>query len=248
MQQLELAEFSSIDCHDCPDCQESFDSEMGLKVHHGKVHDGRLASPTVECANCGTKKTTANYRKRTHDHHFCGHECKGEWQSENLVGEDHPRWDRETAVCEVCASEYTVIQHDVETTRYCSQECHLHALAEQASKRTGSDHPTWKGGTSTYIAIRRCLGERGWQYIADEYRKETGHTCEWCGAPPQDDRALDVHHIVPICSGGTHHKDNLMALCRPCHSTVERYTDDLFSEVLVDEFGTEPLRGGAGES
>lgn len=225
----------------CPDCDDVFDTEMGLKVHHSKIHDGSLARPVVECANCGAEKRTTSYRARTNDHHFCDAECKGEWQSENRAGEDHPRWNPATNICEVCETEYTVPQHEADTTRYCSQDCHLQALAEENTRRTGPDHPSWRGGVSTYLAVRRSLGERSWARIADEYREKLGNECEWCGSPPPSSRALDVHHIVPIRTGGTHHDDNLLALCRSCHSTVERFTASLFGEVLVDEQYTQPL-------
>jgi 5-methylcytosine-specific restriction protein A len=31
-------------------------------------------------------------------------------------------------------------------------------------------------------------------------------------------RAEEVHHIKPLAQGGTHDDENLMALCKPCHS------------------------------
>ena len=30
----------------------------------------------------------------------------------------------------------------------------------------------------------------------------------------------EIHHIVPLSHGGTHAEDNLMALCKPCHSRI----------------------------
>ena len=32
--------------------------------------------------------------------------------------------------------------------------------------------------------------------------------------------AQEVHHIVPLAEGGTHDEDNLMALCKSCHSRI----------------------------
>lgn len=233
MNQLSLAEFSVDGAHQCPECERGFDSDMGVKVHYARSHDGSLASPTVECSWCGDEKTTTNYRKRSREHHFCDHECKGQWQSENHRGRDHPRWSQADAVCEWCGDRYTVPQHRENLTRFCSKGCHIDALGEKLSKRTGPDHHSWRGGESLYFAVRRCIGDRSWEYIASEYREQIGHGCEWCGAEPPSDRALDVHHIVPIRSGGSHHEENLMVLCRSCHSTVERFTDSLLNEVLV---------------
>ena len=32
--------------------------------------------------------------------------------------------------------------------------------------------------------------------------------------------AQEVHHIIPLADGGTHDEDNLMSLCKPCHSRI----------------------------
>lgn len=32
--------------------------------------------------------------------------------------------------------------------------------------------------------------------------------------------STEVHHILPLEKGGTHNEDNLMALCKPCHSRI----------------------------
>ena len=32
--------------------------------------------------------------------------------------------------------------------------------------------------------------------------------------------ANEVHHIIPLGAGGTNAPDNLMSLCKPCHSRV----------------------------
>jgi len=152
---------------ECPECGKQFENKIGVKVHHSKKHDGTLANPIVECENCGKEKRTTSYRARINEHHFCDAECKGEWQSENHTKEDHPRWNRESYVCEVCGDEYKVPLHKKENTKWCSEECQIQGLANRAARRTGSDHPTWKGGSSAYHGVRRCLAERGWEYIAD---------------------------------------------------------------------------------
>jgi len=233
---------------ECPECGKQFENKIGVKVHHSKKHDGTLANPIVECENCGKEKRTTSYRARINEHHFCDAECKGEWQSENHTKEDHPRWNRESYVCEVCGDEYKVPLHKKENTKWCSEECQIQGLANRAARRTGSDHPTWKGGSSAYHGVRRCLAERGWEYIADDYREKVGRECEWCGTRRQSSRALDVHHIVPIRSGGTHDEENLMALCRSCHSKIEKFTKRLFGEVLVDEQDETPILRSIGES
>ena len=36
----------------------------------------------------------------------------------------------------------------------------------------------------------------------------------------------EVHHIVPISQGGTHARDNLMSLCRSCHTKIHHDLGD----------------------
>ena len=40
--------------------------------------------------------------------------------------------------------------------------------------------------------------------------------CELCG----DKRNLEVHHIVPVCCGGSDNADNLIVVCWICHSKL----------------------------
>jgi len=62
---------------------------------------------------------------------------------------------------------------------------------------------------------------RAWKRIRDRYI--AAHPlCEQCAAAGQIVAAREVHHIIPLASGGTHAKENLMALCKPCHSGITR--------------------------
>jgi hypothetical protein len=44
------------------------------------------------------------------------------------------------------------------------------------------------------------------------------HTCQACGATPQDGATLEIDHIKPIAKGGTDDPLNLQVLCRECNS------------------------------
>lgn len=39
-----------------------------------------------------------------------------------------------------------------------------------------------------------------------------------CQAPGCDALATEVDHITPLARGGTHARENLQSLCKPCHS------------------------------
>ncbi|WP_336346203.1 HNH endonuclease [Halalkalicoccus ordinarius] len=52
--------------------------------------------------------------------------------------------------------------------------------------------------------------------------KRDGYTCQNCGAQggPYGNTELNAHHIVPKSKGGTHSKNNLVTICKPCHNAV----------------------------
>ncbi|MCP4601706.1 MAG: HNH endonuclease [Proteobacteria bacterium] len=64
---------------------------------------------------------------------------------------------------------------------------------------------------------RRSASERGydrqWRRIRDAYLSHTPH-CEYCGKD-----ADVVHHIIPL-PNGTHHINNLTAVCASCHKRI----------------------------
>ena len=65
---------------------------------------------------------------------------------------------------------------------------------------------------------------RAWKRIRDRYA--AAHPlCEMCLKEGRLTPVDEVHHIVPISQGGTHARDNLMSLCRSCHTKIHH---DLF--------------------
>ena len=67
-------------------------------------------------------------------------------------------------------------------------------------------------------ATKRRYG-REWQRIRNRYA--AAHPfCEECYKKGVFTPAEEIHHIIPLSHGGTHADDNLMALCKPCHSCI----------------------------
>lgn len=67
-------------------------------------------------------------------------------------------------------------------------------------------------------ATRRRYG-RAWKRIRDRYI--AAHPlCEQCQKEGRITPAQEIHHVLPLSCGGTHSEDNLMALCKPCHSAI----------------------------
>ena len=71
---------------------------------------------------------------------------------------------------------------------------------------------------------RRRYG-RVWKRIRDAYVQQHP-VCELC---QQDGRLVpteEVHHKAPLAEGGTHARENLIALCKACHAKIHAERGD----------------------
>ena len=71
---------------------------------------------------------------------------------------------------------------------------------------------------------RRRYG-RVWKRIRDAYVQQHP-VCELC---QQDGRLVpteEVHHKTPLAEGGTHARENLIALCKACHAKIHAERGD----------------------
>ena len=66
---------------------------------------------------------------------------------------------------------------------------------------------------------------RAWKRIRDRYIK-AHPLCEECYKNNKLTSAEEVHHIIPLSKGGTHDDDNLMSLCKACHSSITARSGD----------------------
>lgn len=73
-------------------------------------------------------------------------------------------------------------------------------------------------------AVRRRYG-RAWKRIRDRYIQEHP-LCELCQRDGRLTPAEEVHHKVPLSEGGTHARDNLVALCKSCHARIHAQCGD----------------------
>ena len=60
---------------------------------------------------------------------------------------------------------------------------------------------------------------RAWRRIRELYI-QAHPICEQCEKEGRLTLAEEVHHILPLADGGTHDAENLMALCKSCHSSI----------------------------
>lgn len=226
MENTTLADFQTFDC---PDCSKSFDTSRGLSVHHTKMHDGSVGGKvTLECEVCGDEfeKWESHVRREKGEGKHCSKECLAKAQKTG-----------ETRKCKVCGDEF--YRPDCHLNRgrggeqegsFCSPECAIEWRVSTGALR-GENHPMWKGGHSLVGRAKTQLSNQSWPNIAADYREQAPSVCEMCGETP--DRELDVHHIIPVASGGTNGDWNLMALCRSCHRTVEVRTKEFTEPHLL---------------
>ena len=73
-------------------------------------------------------------------------------------------------------------------------------------------------------ATRRRYG-RAWKRIRDSYVSQHP-LCEQCLKEGRLVETEEVHHRKPLAEGGTHARDNLIALCKSCHSKIHAERGD----------------------
>lgn len=222
-----------IECEVCGGARRAspheIEEDRGLFCSVDCRVEGRRERVATECEQCGDEFAVTGYREDTA--RFCSVNCKGAWRSENYTGENNPNWsDRIPLECKWCGGEYDVIPSRAEESSCCSEEC---AAAYWGARFNGDTHHSWRGGKSVYEAVKRCLGDESWPATRRRIRVRADGECQMCGGSPSG-QGLDVHHIVPILSGGDHGDYNLMALCRSCHTTVEAYMWRLLDPVLIE--------------
>jgi 5-methylcytosine-specific restriction protein A len=93
-------------------------------------------------------------------------------------------------------------------------------------------------------AARRYNGE--WRRIRLAFLAKHP-LCEECLKGGRLTPAAEVHHITELASGGTHDPNNLMALCKPCHSRIGRnWSRPLYPQGACESLGQRNKNNGDG--
>ena len=58
-----------------------------------------------------------------------------------------------------------------------------------------------------------------WRRLRERFLQKNP-LCEMCKEQGRYTIAMEVHHIKPLSEGGTNDLNNLMALCKSCHSKI----------------------------
>jgi len=208
---------------ECPTCGDQFGHTQGMKTHHALAHGESIAGVVCECEYCGEE-----YRAdpgEAEERQYCSQEC----------ADRSRRVERLEFTCENCGESFGrapgLAQYNA--NRFCGPDCYGEWYSEN---RSGMNSHAWRGGNSDlYNHIRANIGPLSWPR-ARENARESGDVCHLCGERPVR-RNLQMHHIIPILTGGTNGGWNLLPLCPTCHRKVERktkeFTDPVIKELAV---------------
>jgi 5-methylcytosine-specific restriction endonuclease McrA len=98
--------------------------------------------------------------------------------------------------CSECATQFKRLR---EGQKYCSARCSKTAYEKAAKARARSRQDMWSACKGSILAALK-------------------EPCGICGASER----IHMHHIVPRSNGGEDGRENLVALCQPCHAAVHR--------------------------
>lgn len=235
---------------DCPTCGESFDSEQGMRIHHGRVHDEKL--PNRTCKDCGSEFYDQKSRLK-----YC-EDCNPN------AGENNGNWKdaKEKAECRICGSEFSYFPSDkdgiycpdcVESAdgllpenpanrervstecTYCESEIEAYPSQVEARKRglfcDLDCYGKWLSENVVGDDHHQWEGGtlnygRKWWRVRRKALERDDYTCQNCGKTTADiGRNPDVHHIERVRNFDSpqqaHMLENVITLCRSCHRNVE---------------------------
>lgn len=73
-------------------------------------------------------------------------------------------------------------------------------------------------------AVKKRYG-RAWKRIRDSYA-QAHPLCEECLKKNIYKATEEIHHRLPLSQGGTHDRENLIALCKECHARIHAKSGD----------------------
>ena len=145
------------------------------------------------CDYCGEEKKTKESQYNKYKNHFCSKECYYKWKkenSENMKGENSPRYNSIKFNCDYCGEEHTMpkSEYDKKEHHFCSKECYYKWRSENIR---GENNPSWNPN------------------LTDEEREDNRNTLEYkefiksvlkrdnyiCALSGQRGAKLVVHHL-----------------------------------------------------
>lgn len=201
----------------CKTCGKEFEE------YSSRIKDGRGEYCSKYCSYVGKRKEkvvliceycgkTFIRNKSKSNQHFCSKRCL--WDA-NKTGEikkcENPNCNNEFYVCRAYL--------DNNMKRFCSRKCHFEIVC-------GENHHLWKdekshrdGQEFTHKQKIKILDRYGWK-------------CPVSGKDAKNN-LLHIHHIIPICKGGTNDDSNGIPLDVEVHMDVHRGKIDIVNYVII---------------
>lgn len=210
---------------ECPTCgEDKFSCEQSMKSHHKQAHGESIAGRSVNCENCNKEKSVLPTYYEQFDRFFCDEQCRGEWRSENMSGEDSWHYEKVSLDCSYCGDDIEKQPYMLERSseHFCSRECQSKWQSESGIN-TGKNSPLWKGGGRYYGP--------NWPQVRKEIRERDNQTCQNCGIEFDEyESGPAVHHIKKLRDFDTYKeankRENLVSLCQSCHMELEELPVD----------------------
>jgi len=222
----DVYEAKQYDKHFCPggECYSNWCSEYRTGEDNPFWQGGNV---TVECETCGSELERYPAEIEPGKSYFCNQgTCVAEYESQAYSGEGNPNWrGGGTVYCEWCGNELERDPNQIDRSEnfFCGDKsCKGKWQSEYIH---GERHPRYDGGTIEYYGPN-------WPKQRHQARRRDNHTCQRCGAGKVDlGQNPDVHHRVTV----REHKqkydapewwekanqlENLITLCRSCHSQI----------------------------
>lgn len=142
-------------------------------------------------------------------------------------GRENPAWrGGGYKPCAYCGEPMWVMPWQEGIKKYCSRECQNKTYA---IKNIKDSNPNWRGGIS-----KEPYPFNFTQELKEAIRSRDNHTCQLCGVPEMEClKKLPIHHIDYNKENLA--TDNLISLCKRCHSRVNGnrdYWQDYFLALL----------------
>ena len=134
--------------------------------------------------------------------------------------------------CKICNNKLILNNtRDITKKKYCSKRCvglsllnpmaekyHSEETKQKMRKRKegifdGNKNPNYKDGKYT----GRHENRKEWQRLSKRIRQRDSHECCCCLSKER----LDVHHIIPYNITKDDSSENLLTLCRSCHTFAD---------------------------
>jgi len=203
-------------------CKSLWESEQ---LSGNNSHNWRGGPVKMTCDYCGEDFEVT--RARSESASYCRRECADRAKEDLYRGAGNPsfKYGKVMLQCDQCGANFEVLSHRAERARFCCPQCYADWRSENL---TGQANPNWRGGTKQRGAILSQMHGPSWNYIRDQH---IGDECELCGASER----LQLHHIIPVLSGGSNHPHNLMTLCISHHFSIEAYTQSFTDRYFSSE-------------